>query len=311
MSVDVADDCQDGVEDRERDQGAVGDGAIALREQEQDPRKQLLGATPPFSRHGKARANEELLGAAECEQETCHEAVPLRRRALAEARSHDVGHASNITKLCPLRRVYDSPMADSRRGLLTAALELLQERGPSALRVRDVAVAAGTSTMGVYTYFGSKQGLVEELYLHGFRLLTEELEGIATSSDSRRHLLALTLAYRAFALDNEALYGLMFERAIPEFIPSKASRLESLVSFQLFVERVRAWHGPAGDPDRDAYLIWCTVHGLVSIELTHRRWGGPVMEHLVADGESTFASAIGSLLDALDRADEASHSSES
>jgi AcrR family transcriptional regulator len=190
-------------------------------------------------------------------------------------------------------------MADGRRALFTAALELLQERGPSAVRVRDIAVSANTSTMGVYTHFGSKQGLVEELYLHGFRSLTDELEGVATSSDSRGRLLALTLAYRGFALENEALYGLMFERAIPEFIPSKASRLESLASFQLFVEQVRAWHG--GDPDRDAYLIWCTAHGLVSIELTHRRWGGPVMEHLVTDGESTFASAIEKLLDALDQ----------
>jgi AcrR family transcriptional regulator len=203
------------------------------------------------------------------------------------------------------RRVYDSPMADSRRALFTAALELLQERGPSAVRVRDIAVAADTSTMGVYTHFGSKQGLVEELYGHGFRSLTEELQAVATSPDSRRHLLALTLAYRAFALENAALYGLMFERAIPEFIPSNASRLESLVSFQLFVEQVRAWHGSAGDPDGDAYLIWCTAHGLVSIELTHRRWGGPVMEHLAADGESTFASAIGKLLDALDQPKEA------
>jgi len=196
-------------------------------------------------------------------------------------------------------------MADSRRALFNAALELLREHGPSAVRVRDIAVAADTSTMGVYTHFGSKQGLVEELYLHGFRSLNEALEGIAVSSDTRRHLLALTLAYRAFALDNEALYGLMFERAIPEFIPSNASRLQSLASFQLFVEKVHAWRGSAADPDSDAYLIWCTAHGLVSIELTHRRWGGPVMEHLVADGESTFVSAMGTLLDALDQPERA------
>ena len=38
-------------------------------------------------------------------------------------------------------------------------------------------------------------------------------------------MLAFALAYRAFALDNDALYGLMFERATPDFVPSDASRL--------------------------------------------------------------------------------------
>jgi hypothetical protein len=35
----------------------------------------------------------------------------------------------------------------------------------------------------------------------------------------------LSAAYREFAVDNEALYGLMFERATPDSIPSDASRL--------------------------------------------------------------------------------------
>ena len=44
----------------------------------------------------------------------------------------------------------------------------LEQRGPAALRVRDVASAAGQSMMGVYTHFGSKPGLLEQLYLLGF-----------------------------------------------------------------------------------------------------------------------------------------------
>ncbi len=65
----------------------------------------------------------------------------------------------------------------TRETLLEAALRLLEERGPGALRVRDVAAAAEQSTMGVYTHFGSKQGLLEQLYLHGFERLEERLEG--------------------------------------------------------------------------------------------------------------------------------------
>jgi hypothetical protein len=32
----------------------------------------------------------------------------------------------------------------------------------------------------------------------------------------------------------------------------------------------------------------------------HRRWGGPLVAHLEGDPQENFASAIGSLLDALD-----------
>ncbi len=66
----------------------------------------------------------------------------------------------------------------TRETLLEAALGLLEERGPGALRIRDLAAAAEQSTMGVYTHFGSKQGLLEQLYLHGFRRLERQLDDV-------------------------------------------------------------------------------------------------------------------------------------
>src|SRR3954447_16013129 len=120
-----------------------------------------------------------------------------------------------------MRRV-PSP-ATTRETLLRAALRLLEERGPGALRVRDVSEAVGKSTMGVYTHFGSKQGLLEQLYLYGFSRLEGRLKVVPSAGDGRNELLAFALAYREFALDNEALYGLMFERGAPDFIPSDES----------------------------------------------------------------------------------------
>jgi AcrR family transcriptional regulator len=187
----------------------------------------------------------------------------------------------------------------TRETLLDAALRLVAERGAGALRIRDVAAAAEQSTMGVYTHFGSKQGLLEQLYLQGFRRLEDRLDGVPVGGDGRRELLAFALAYRAFALDNEALYGLMFERAAPDFVPSDASRLAGLATFQMLTTRVAAWRPDFTDPAADAHLLWATMHGLVSIELTHRRWGGPLVAHLQGDPEQNYATAVGSLLEAL------------
>jgi hypothetical protein len=38
------------------------------------------------------------------------------------------------------------------------------------------------------------------------------------------------------------------------------------------------------------------MHGLVSIELTHRRWGGPLVAHLQGDPGANYTTAIGTLL---------------
>jgi AcrR family transcriptional regulator len=187
----------------------------------------------------------------------------------------------------------------TRETLLDAALGLLEERGPGALRIRDLAEAAEQSTMGVYTHFGSKQGLLEQLYLHGFRRLEERLSSVPSDRQDREELLRFALAYREFAIDNEALYGLMFERATPDFVPSDASRLAGLATFEMLVTRVAGWRPDLTDPAADSHLIWATMHGLVTIELMHTRWGGPLVAHLQGDPEQNYTTAIDSLLQAL------------
>jgi AcrR family transcriptional regulator len=198
-----------------------------------------------------------------------------------------------------MRRV-PSP-ATTRETLLEAALRLLEERGPGALRIRDLSEAVGKSTMGVYTHFGSKQGLLEQLYLHGFSRLEERLKTVASDGNGRQELLAFALAYREFALDDEALYGLMFERATPDFIPSDDSRMAGLTTFEMLVERIADWQPDLADPARNAHLVWAAMHGLVSIELMHRRWGGPLVAHLQGDPEQNYATAINSLIAGLDK----------
>jgi AcrR family transcriptional regulator len=190
--------------------------------------------------------------------------------------------------------------ATTRETLLEAALRLLEERGPGALRIRDLSEAVGKSTMGVYTHFGSKQGLLEQLYLHGFSRLEAGLKTVPSAGDGRRELLAFALAYREFALDNEALYGLMFERGTPDFIPSDDSRMAGLTTFELLADRIADWQPDLADPAPTAHLVWATMHGLVSIELTHRRWGGPLVAHLQGDPAQNYATAIESLIAGLD-----------
>src|SRR4051812_24133725 len=164
-----------------------------------------------------------------------------------------------------MRRMQVTPT--TRESLLDAALRLLEERGPGALRVRDLAEAVGKSTMGVYTHFGSKQGLLEQLYLHGFSRLEDRLKMVASAGNDRQELVAFAVAYREFALVNEALYGLMFERGAPDFIPSDESRMAGLTTFEMLASRIAEWRPDLTDSALSAHLVWGAMHGLVSIEL--------------------------------------------
>jgi AcrR family transcriptional regulator len=163
---------------------------------------------------------------------------------------------------------------DLRERLVAAGLLVLDRQGPAELTVRRIAEVAGSSTMGVYTKFESRAGILEAIYRRGFQLLRAALATVPEGQDPVRRILDLSLAYRRFALANVALYAFMFERPVPDFDPSPALRREALeTTFGMLVEAVRsaAAQGalPDEDPVRTSYLLWCVLHGIVSIELTH------------------------------------------
>ena len=155
--------------------------------------------------------------------------------------------------------------------LLKAASELLAAEGPAALTVRRIANAAGVSTMNVYSRFGSKDGVVEHLFVEGFRRLGEAMTSRPDSDDPVADLRACGLGYRQFAIDNQTLYSVMFDRVVPDFQPSEEAKLLAGTTLQLLATRLeRAMKLGAlrtADPMHTAALVWATCHGVVSLEL--------------------------------------------
>lgn len=162
-----------------------------------------------------------------------------------------------------------TPTLEVRDALLRAARELLDERGPDALVVRDIAARAGVSPMGVYNRFGAKDGIVDALVEQGFHGLTA-----AVSVDVADPLAALAeglAAYRAFALANPWMYRLMFDRPVAGYVPSEAAMASATASFGRLVDGVRlavaARALRPGDPCELAQRLWAAAHGAVSLEL--------------------------------------------
>jgi AcrR family transcriptional regulator len=190
------------------------------------------------------------------------------------------------------------PGGVTRPDLLAAALRVLRDEGPSALRVRRVAAEAGCSTMGVYTWFGGKEGLVEAMWVDGFRRLESALLDAPAGGQPVRRLERLGVVYRDWALAHPTEYELMFGRAVPEFEPSPGAKIEAARTFAVLVDAVAAAQSAgrlrSGDSGQMALYLWGLVHGLVMIELR-----GVVPPQASGDPSRSYGRAVDALLAGL------------
>ncbi len=165
-----------------------------------------------------------------------------------------------------MNRVHD----ETSQALLDAAHRLLASEGSEALTVRRIATEAGMSTMNVYSRFGGKDGVIDQLYLDGYRRLFDSLAAVPETDRPIDDLVAVGRAYRQFALDNPKYYEIMFRGFDPSPESTEAA-LSGLADYVGRIERgVDAGHLalPAGlDVVGTTAWLWATLHGLVSLEL--------------------------------------------
>ncbi|MFV0257968.1 MAG: TetR/AcrR family transcriptional regulator [Acidimicrobiales bacterium] len=172
-----------------------------------------------------------------------------------------------------------------RARLLTAALTVLGRDGAAAFTVRNITDEAGCSTTGVYTWFGSKMGLVEEVFLDGFESFDRTVSPLLPVD-----LWRAGAAYRSWALANPTQYLVMFGRAVPDFAPSETALARATESFQHLVDGMAA-HG-ADDPMESAYHAYATVHGYVMLELVD-------MAAVAGDPAALYQAGLARMLAAL------------
>ncbi len=174
------------------------------------------------------------------------------------------------------RQAQEDLRSTLRQGMLDAATRLLTEEGPSALTVRRVADAVNCSTTLLYSLFGGKDGLANELYLEGFARLKGEFLAAASQSpankgDGLERLRLHARVYHQYARNNPSYYMVMFGDAIAGFVPPVESRKqawESLAALiDAFDECMKNGTLPPSNPTAAARLLWAAMHGAVSLEL--------------------------------------------
>lgn len=152
---------------------------------------------------------------------------------------------------------------DLRRTLLAAAVEMIADRGPGQLSLRDLARRAGVSHAAPTHHFKDKTGLFTDIATEGFQLLGDSLTGA-----DRADLRGMGRRYVDFALRHPAHFTVMYDRSLthaddPELAAAaaRAGRILRDAVTELPPDRRGA------DPDAAVLAAWSLAHGFATLTL--------------------------------------------
>jgi AcrR family transcriptional regulator len=167
---------------------------------------------------------------------------------------------------------------DLRKALLDSARILLEEGGPPALSLREIARRVGVSAPAAYHHFRNLEAIAQAVAEQGFSELAAELSG-AQSGDG---VHAMGMAYIGFAQTNPGLYRLMFSDGLAA--KSDAGAALQAMRAQAFAT-LRAALESRVPPDQTqalALYLWSVTHGLAQLAIDGQLGGAEQAQGQIA-----------------------------
>jgi AcrR family transcriptional regulator len=156
---------------------------------------------------------------------------------------------------------------DLPRVLLEAAVAAIDEVGPAAVSLRDLARRAGVSHAAPAHHFGDKAGLLTAVAADGFRRLAATLRETYRATGS---LLEVGVAYVRFAVTHRAHFEVMFRPELYRPDDPELVRAREQARALLYPPAAEAANNPDGRGDvRAGVAAWSLVHGLATLWLNH------------------------------------------
>lgn len=161
-----------------------------------------------------------------------------------------------------------------RETLLSAAISLIGEVGPTAFTLREVARRAGVSHNAPYRHFRNREDLLAAVASQGFRELAGAMRTASQKqSDALDRLKYAGLAYVAFALRKPEHFTVMFDVPRSEDLSRDAAEAakEAFSELNLLVRAVQAnGHFAQNEPQQQTLYAWTTVHGIAKLATSGR-----------------------------------------
>ncbi len=153
-----------------------------------------------------------------------------------------------------------------REALIDAAHELVSVSGTDGFTMADACRAAGVSTAAPYRHFSDREDLINALASKGFTILSERTQTAldAHPLGSTEAIIAMGQAYVQFAIDESALFRIMFGR--PGHTHDGPVDSECFGILLKAVENFLSVHPALKQPVMSvAVPLWTIVHGAASL----------------------------------------------
>lgn len=164
-----------------------------------------------------------------------------------------------------------------REQILKAAKRLFIERGFEKTSIRNIADEIEYSPGIIYHYFQDKNEIFHALHEEGFQELRKRLEILAAVEDPMSRIKAMGKIYIQFALENTDMYDLMFIIEAPiDFIEKRDDICwtEGDTTFNFLRSTIQQCmqqgHFKGHNLEALSFMIWSTVHGMVSLKIRKR-----------------------------------------
>jgi AcrR family transcriptional regulator len=153
--------------------------------------------------------------------------------------------------------------------VISAARSLVRRRGYADVSLRQIAAAARYSPAGLYAHFPNRDGILDAVAdAVRFELSTKLEKAAAQEADPLEQLVAIGVAYIAFAHEHPAEFEVLFR-----FTRSrKRSRTDPRPSSFDLLRRIVRRGAPAASADAIDIAclgLWSTAHGLANLRISH------------------------------------------
>jgi len=159
-------------------------------------------------------------------------------------------------------------MDESKANILNAASALFLKGGVAALSVRAIANKAGVSTIGIYSHFKNKQGILDTLYVEGFGKVKQAMQITDTDLQPQAAVLEACKNYLDNAVAFGAHYRLIFSERDDGYTPSTEALkvgAEAFAVLTALVARLLPASASQSTQHDAAIQLWSVVHGFVSL----------------------------------------------
>jgi AcrR family transcriptional regulator len=158
---------------------------------------------------------------------------------------------------------------DLRRALVEAAFELVKEKGPQGITLREAARRAGVTHAAPYRHFADKEALLAAVAVEGFTRLRAEIASASDGVSPADLLEVLGVAYVRFAREHPSQFRVMFgaevgdKRRYPALMEADQAVFDLLCNAIEVAQQAGAM--APGNPARLGMMQWSMVHGVAAL----------------------------------------------